>query len=476
MDLSELLRWRLDAWDSRAGRAFLCRRFPDDGEDPRLDQPTAFVCPPFFEPEPLASRAPGLAATRGTAQAGFFIDGEEVGFTTLADAIAYVRRAYNSPGSDFFPGAPIIRRVGPTGRGGSGLARELPELPTTTAYRELNLAIATCKEGFQKSAAVGLGSAATPFQWHVDEKLTVQTIGLLDLAGEALVREMIWRFPPKGMVADYSAWLDAAHRLGRQLMRLGLWDRVKDRCAAQLKLPIEDIHKAFAIGVPDAILKDLHGDPMQRFVEALFAYPTRVLMALERTDEATIYDDLGQFPLPPSIASSYPARADRVPTVLTLLSTWFAHPNSVAGATTLDRALFLFGGACVIVGRLQRESPAFKPWWINQNPSVRQSFDARLGEETWKWLSKQLPDRAFDRRLEETLRDVSRVWMKIGTIGPSDMIYFKPILGMTEEEVAALYNSLGEILTEGESVYWHEADAEEEVDAEKQTQAVQLES
>src|SRR6516165_10117031 len=90
------LLWRIDAWDSLAGRAFLCRRLPDGQDAPQLDQSVVFVTPPFFQPEPLASRAPGLAATRGTFQAALFVDGEEVGFDTLDDAIAFIRRGYNS--------------------------------------------------------------------------------------------------------------------------------------------------------------------------------------------------------------------------------------------------------------------------------------------------------------------------------------------------------------------------------------------
>ena len=40
--------WRIDAWDSLAGRAFLCRRPADQQTVPELDQSTVFVSPPFF--------------------------------------------------------------------------------------------------------------------------------------------------------------------------------------------------------------------------------------------------------------------------------------------------------------------------------------------------------------------------------------------------------------------------------------------
>jgi hypothetical protein len=451
MDDFRGLLWRLDAWDSLAGYAFLCRRLPDDAQEPKLDQPAVFVCPPFFQPEPLASRAPGLAATRGTLQAGFFIEGQEVGFATLADAIAFVRRAYKSPGSEPFPGAPITRREGPAGGGGSGLARELPELPQAAGYRKLDLAIAACEANFLKASHDAKQDVpAVHLKWAVDLKLTEKTVELLALAGEALMRELLWRFPAKGAAADYSAWLDAAYRFGRQLARLGLWEQVRDTCAKQIKAPIEQLKDIFAIGLPDALPKDFLGREMQWFLDVLFKRPHRLQWDVERTDEATIYEDLALFPLPPSIAPLYPAHSDSVPTVLTLLATWFSHPNSLHKATTFDRALLLFGGACVVVGRLHRESPAFKPWWIDQNSRVKQAFEVRLGSETWGWISKQLPDRVFDYRLEGTLREIPRIWMGINTIGPSDRIVARSISKIDPSGNKYLRRRLGEILSDEE--------------------------
>jgi hypothetical protein len=167
----------------------------------------------------------------------------------------------------------------------------------------------------------------------------------------------------------------------------------------------------------------------------LFKRPHRGQWDVERTDEATIYEDLALFPLPPFVAARYLARPDSVATVLTLLSTWFAHPNSVEGATIFDRALLLFGGACVVVGRLHRESPAFKPWWIDQNFAIKRAFELRLGSETWGWISKQLPDRVFHYRLEQALQEVPLVWMHIDTIGPADPIVAESIEAIDAELV-----------------------------------------
>ena len=473
MDGSDSLLWRLDAWDSLAGRAFLCRRVPDGAEDPRLDQPAVFVCPPFFQPEPLASRAPGLAATRGTLQAGFFIDEVEVGFATLADAIAFIRRAYKSPGSEPFPGAPITRREGPAGGGGSGLALELPGLPRARGYLQLDLAIAGCKADFlDASNGTERDGPAVPANWHIDQKLTEETVGLFALAGEALMQEFVRRFPAKGAATDYSAWLDAAYRFGRQLARLGLWGDVRNACAGRIKASIGDLKNVFALGLPDTLPKDFHGQETQWFLDTLFRRPHRLQWDVERTDEATIYEDLALFPLPPPVASRYPAHPASVPTVLTLLSTWFAHPNSIEGATTFDRALLLFGGACVAVGRLHRESPAYKPWWIDQNSQIKRAFELRLGSETWAWISKQLPDRAFHYRLEAALQEIPQVWMEINTIGPSDRIVASPIAEIDENEIDYLRGVLGEIIGEDEHHDEHHNAPENVHEEEQPVQAV----
>jgi hypothetical protein len=192
-----------------------------------------------------------------------------------------------------------------------------------------------------------------------------------------------------------------------------------------------------------------------------------------------IYEDLGLFPLPPSLASRYPARVNSVPTVLTLLSTWFAHPNSIEGANSLDRALLLFGGACVVVGRMQRQSPMFKPWWIDQNPQIREAFETRLGSESWKWISQQLPDRAFHYSLEEALQEVSHIWSAITTIGPSDEVFLDPIERIYPGEIKYLRSELGEIL--GEDEHGHEfrevepVAAEVEAEEEQPAQTIQFE-
>jgi hypothetical protein len=100
--------WYIDAWSVIDGYAFASLRSPDS-----LDaEVTFFVGPPYFEPEPIASLATALAATRGGMQAGFRVEGAEVAFFSLQQIVETVRRAFRAGGLDIdgTPGAPAAPR------------------------------------------------------------------------------------------------------------------------------------------------------------------------------------------------------------------------------------------------------------------------------------------------------------------------------------------------------------------------------
>jgi hypothetical protein len=104
-------RWFIDAWSVLDGYAFASLRPPAS-----LDaDATFFLAPPYFEPEPVATLATALAATRGHFQEGFRDQDGEVPFRTIDHVIEAVRRAYRAGGLDVDgttpPPAPLPREL-----------------------------------------------------------------------------------------------------------------------------------------------------------------------------------------------------------------------------------------------------------------------------------------------------------------------------------------------------------------------------
>ena len=114
MKTGDRQQWFIDAWAVLDGYAFASLRAPDSIDA----EVTLFVSPPYFEPEPVASLATALAATRGHFQDRFLDeDGREIAFPTLAQLIETIRRAYRAGGLDLdggaaLPGVPTPREPG----------------------------------------------------------------------------------------------------------------------------------------------------------------------------------------------------------------------------------------------------------------------------------------------------------------------------------------------------------------------------
>lgn len=96
--------WYIDAWSVIDGYAFASARPPDSLEAVA----TFFVSPPYFEPEPVASLATALAATRGHFQEGYRLGGDEVAFDSPEQVVEAVRRGYRAGGLDM-NGGPVPR-------------------------------------------------------------------------------------------------------------------------------------------------------------------------------------------------------------------------------------------------------------------------------------------------------------------------------------------------------------------------------
>jgi hypothetical protein len=118
--------WFIDSWDVVDGMAFASQRKMGSTDA----SATVYIAAPHFDPEPVASIATALAATRNHFQWGFFgEDGNEIGFTSLGHVQEAVRRGYlggGAGGGGFGPdeGGPPDLPEGPSPLEGGPRTRE----------------------------------------------------------------------------------------------------------------------------------------------------------------------------------------------------------------------------------------------------------------------------------------------------------------------------------------------------------------
>jgi hypothetical protein len=193
----------------------------------------------------------------------------------------------------------------------------------------------------------------------------------------------------------------------------------------------------------------LHHGLSGSFLEYLFLQPHWQRWDIERLAEVSVYEELAAFPLPRAVTKFYDRHNPQYgPTLLTLLSAWFGSPNNQA--TPLDRALLLFAAACVVVGPLQRENPAYRPWWNLHNSKLRDAFRLRLGSNAWHWIRAQLPDRVFHADLEGMLRAIPYQWARAIEAKGADSSKADAMGLLTPDELKELREELGEVIYQTE--------------------------
>lgn len=144
-------RWYIDAWAVLDGYAFASLRRPHSIEA----SITFFVAPPYFEPEPVASLATALAATRGHFQEGFHDgEGEEIPFDTLEQVVETIRRAYRAGGIDF-NGTPLPTTPAPRKPEGPGVIHPA-SLVTPRMERDWKALVDSIREGSTESSVLEL--------------------------------------------------------------------------------------------------------------------------------------------------------------------------------------------------------------------------------------------------------------------------------------------------------------------------------
>jgi hypothetical protein len=397
--------WRLDAWDARAGFAFASSRDADLlTEAPQMNRPAVMVAPPSFQPEWLATRSLGFAASRGSCQLGLYVDGAEVGFPTLEALIDFVRRAYMSGGGGDAPGpgAPSVPR--PREGGGPEIGPLVPvDGARADRVGELRSALigmqASC-DALSKTSSFG-ADQTVDFEVVKEASLQDSFPGVVDLAWGAgeLVLELIRRLNETG---DQMMWLRAAVRLTDAIGRLGLSrtmyidrafgnrfhaDLDKFRLLPQSR-PADGLRLERAIAGAERALFVEHG---------LYFRSWRAADPL---------DDLSRWPIPGDIAARV-GLDYRTASAFQLLSAMNGAPlASLPDDAMLSRclAIVIFAAAHALA-----EGESVAPL---EASTVSDEFFARatadLTRASLEWLLRQWPRCVFPEKLERLIQGVAK--------------------------------------------------------------------
>ncbi|MFD4960440.1 hypothetical protein [Microbacterium sp. NPDC058389] len=376
--------WFIDALDPDAGIAFASFRSPEiTMPSVVVDVPAIHISAPDFSVHQLTGRGLGLAATRGSFQAGLFLEGRELGFALPSDLVEFVRRAYiGRGGGNTTPGAP--ERPAPFGPSprvpdgeefGAG-ERRLDDLPwratgdpredphggrgatdllsgyleafvdasQRTDYRSLT------KDGVETVIATSVRAESLP---------AADPTPMLMSGIDEILSELLARGPSPS--APQAMWDLAVDRIGMTCLRLGLDDVFRQIVARLSSIPSSP--RAYR-GLPAVF-----GELEDRF------------------------DDLARWPVADSVA-----RAVGLPvpfaTVKDLLVTAVSAPTRLRALPPDRMPIVVFAAV-----HLQ---PFGSPL-VSDRASKALNHRELIVEQSWLWLRAQLPHRAFAPEVEALL-------------------------------------------------------------------------
>jgi len=444
--------WFIDALDSRAGLAFVSHRSADLlGSDQDIDNNAVHIGPPHFRPETVASRAIGMAATRGSFQTGLFFEEREVGFDTLEDAIEFVRRTYVSGGGG--DGA------GGGGGGGGGVPPRPPDGPDDEdrprpgreksapgeTGRESGRPVIALREAFASAGeeariellgpaaagsegAMALARAQAPD--YGDPGDGGEESGPIMAEAAALVAaELIARAPPHGTdAATVSHWWNAVSSVRAAIDHADLWTALASGSAGTILgeagkrltgkryawlfgdhainrrlrpgAPVtDDLGLALAIAVLTGwntrFRYDLWDDLAYWLDHLRQGY--RLALAAHRRDR---FEQLAKWPLDSQLCGIAGLPAE-VSSVADLLSLATGAPHAVEPFTPQVAGLLLFGAFYLVV---EEEGPLSHRYYSTLPEAWRSAGIARAV----KWLSQQFPKRAFPPEIEAMFEQPQR--------------------------------------------------------------------
>ncbi|MDQ0563228.1 hypothetical protein QO004_005037 [Rhizobium mesoamericanum] len=323
-----------------------------------------FIAPPFFVPELVASRAPGLAAARGMFQLGLFINAREVGFDSLEEIIALVRRVYSSrgmwPGPEGgLPPAPPPPDSPPAAGDAPPRSPPMPSLPSFKEHLERFI---VDDDTIRISRFI---------EWPLQDEISdAEARQLLVAAGIAIVDELIRRTPSHSMPEDLRLWRALVLDLYRLCYRLGIAEQVFDWVDAASRL-------------------------REHFKEATDF--DRVRMGHSHS-VAGLYDLFERLPLPKIVARDYAIERGHDPSLLTLVSAYCSHAGARAKThVQLEFALLMFAGACATT-----QNRGFS-YDVSPKSTVSAAF---------AWCKSQLPTLKFYPAIEKIIREAPVDWYR----------------------------------------------------------------
>jgi hypothetical protein len=367
----------------------------------------AFFAPPAFVAELAATRTVGFALARHRAQAGVFLDGEEVAFDNLAAVAEFVRRVYLSGG-------------GGDGTNESGGVAPLPSPEGGTRPSEAGMvhlggdgendpagALLAFTRHYLQLASKTKDGASTPSP--PPPMLPIAGGPGADVRGRRLVRgalrvlrEINRRRPNRDAMPDVLRWLATLEHFATIATRMGLWPMLGK------EFQDERTFAAWLYNRPSQQKHDEIDEIIQRFPFDPYGirhhYPGYML-PLSGHVARDCLDILAQFPVLPEVV---PFAAPSGQNLQTLLVKVAAAPLEMFQANDQrfgeERAeLALFAAACL---NLHTDwCPDL--WYFDRRICIQ--FLDRLADLALAWLGSNLPKFIYSLSVEGVIAGASKV-------------------------------------------------------------------
>jgi len=384
--------WYIDGIDALGGIAFASLRDTDESEATYVEaDATVFLEPPYFVAEPILSRSTALAATRGSLQAGFFVNKAEYPFQSVAEVSDFVRRLY----------------VGGAGGGATGGAGPPPapdqptgeDDPVTEPREGVSDVLRDCFARFARDVKKATVGAARPMKWDLGISASEDLdwhLSSLRLAGLRLIRTL-WLRKPNGKNDDPEWWGKAWGAVLALLLKVGIWPYVEDA----LRRNPQDAELHQAIRWWDPPWRDLWNNPRGD----LWNNP--------RFDDDP-YEALRYIPLPANLTRELEGVAAGVDasSVANLLALILSSPQTIeslgAANPRVAAEIGLLAAAAIVSVDIMEGAPlTLVEYWTPLGSRILGSALPKLTSAALTWCNRSLPHFAFARQVEDQIAGIA---------------------------------------------------------------------